>query len=109
MFDTKIAKSSTKKPKIFEYLEIVAPTLPVPIYWKDRDSTVLGANELAVKNIGGKSCSFDVFLGKKVHDFHAKQFADLIAYHDEEVMRVGEILMQEEPIIQLTTGEPKYF
>lgn len=92
---------------ILQYLEIVAPILPAPIYWLDRNGAVLGANEAALKSIGCKSIT--EILGKTSHDFHPPEIARRIVQHDQQVMQTGQTLEQEEPIIDLSTGRTRYY
>jgi PAS domain S-box-containing protein len=98
-------KKTFKKPRILENLEQVAQILPVPIYWLDVNSVVLGGNDLFFKAIGASPKD----LGKTAYDVYPKEIAERIIRHNEEVMEKNEILSQEEPIEDITTGQTKYF
>ena len=90
---------------ILKYLEIVAPILPAPIYWEDRHSRVLGVNQQILDGIG---VSEDI-VGRTIYDFHPYEIAHHIVKHNEEVMRSGKILSQEESIVDVATGETRWF
>lgn len=94
-----------QKRKQLEYLEKLAPSMPGPIYWKDKNSIYLGMNEFTLKVTGIKS--FADFIGKSDYDLWP-QFADQVVSHDQEVMRTGKALHKEEAIT-LPTGEIRYF
>ncbi len=91
--------------KIFEALEIVAPTLPTPVYWHDTEGVVLGINSLCLKAIGATR---DI-VGKTPHEFYPKEVAEHILSHNEHVIKTGEILSQDEPMRDIVTGEVKIF
>lgn len=96
----------TKKAKILEYLKIVAPILPAPIYWENVNSVILGGNEPIFKASG--AMVHDAYVGKTLYELYPET-AEHIKQHNEEVMKTGEILSQEEVISDITTGEIKYF
>ncbi len=91
--------------KILEYLNIVAPLLPAPIYWEDVNSKVLGINQQILDGIGGSS----ELIGKTLYDFYPHAMADYIVKHNNEVMRTEKILSQEESIKDIATGETRWF
>ena len=90
---------------VLDALEIVAPILPVPVYWHDRNGHVLGINELCLKGMG--ITSEDV-IGKTPYDFYPEAVADHILSHHELVMQTEQILSQEEFINNMSTGKPVY-
>lgn len=95
------------KASILKLLEIVAPILPAPIYWEDVNSVLLGGNE-AVFNATGARLA-EAYVGKTLFELYPKEMADYIKRHNEEVMRTGKVLSQEEVIKDISTGETKYF
>jgi|GEM_PF-827468 len=90
---------------LLKALEAVAPYLPTPIYWHDTSGRVLGINEHCLKAIGTSR----EIIGKTPYEFYPKEIAEYILNHNEQVMRTGEILSQEEMIRDITTGQVKYF
>jgi len=97
----------TKKAKILELLKIVAPILPAPIYWEDTNSVLLGGNGPVIKATGALVA--EAYVGKTLFELYPEDMAAHIKRHNEEVMRTGNILSQEEMIRDITTGEIKYF
>lgn len=97
----------TRKSGVLKYLEILAETLPISLYWEDVNSVVLGGNESVLKAIGAKSIK--EVIGKTLYEFHSYEVADKIVQHNNEVMRTEKVLSQEEMITDITTGEVKYF
>lgn len=65
-----MTKKPTEPAKILQYLEIVAPILPTPVYWEDINSTILGANPLVLNAVGFSS--FDQYVGKSLYDIYSK-------------------------------------
>jgi signal transduction histidine kinase len=93
--------------EVFLALEKVSSFIPAPIYWEDVNSTIIGANEHVLSAVGLQSLSD--YIGKTLYELYPKEMADAIKLHNEEVMRTGKILSQEEAIVDITTGETKYF
>jgi two-component system aerobic respiration control sensor histidine kinase ArcB len=91
----------------FKALEQVCSFVPMPIYWEDRNGIIVGANKFVLPAVGLKS--LDNYIGKSLYERYSKEMADTIKLHNEKVMETGEILSQEESIIDVTTGEKKYF
>ncbi|MCC2667039.1 MAG: hypothetical protein K0S63_955 [Gammaproteobacteria bacterium] len=91
---------------IFKSLEAVCAVLPVPFYWMGADGTVLGLNDRCLEGMGAASAE-DV-IGKTPYDFYPSETAELILKHNQEVIRTGETLSQEERIEDITTGQVKY-
>lgn len=96
-----------KKAKILDYLEIVAPILPAPIYWVDTNGASLGANDLVLKAIGLKS--YNDLRGKTPYEYYSKDLADRVVKHIKEVVKVKKILSCEDEIIDVTTGKVRFF
>lgn len=96
----------SKKYKIFEDLEKIAPIIPAPIYWLSCDNILLGANQAALKMIGAKS--FEEIIGKKAYDVYPKEMAEHIIQHDRLVMSEKKVMSQEESTKNVVTGEIGY-
>ncbi|KTC85740.1 PAS domain-containing hybrid sensor histidine kinase/response regulator [Legionella drozanskii] len=96
-----------KKARILELLKIVAPILPAPIYWEDVNSVLLGGNEAVFAATGAMLA--EAYVGKTLFELYPADMAAHIKHHNEEVMRTGKVLAQEEAIRDIATGELKYF
>lgn len=99
--------SGFTKEQVFEKLKTYASSVPIGIYWLDVDNKVLGANKQVVAGIGGKDV--EDFIGKTPYEFYPHDIAEHIVKHNIEVMRIGKVLSQEESIVDVTSGETKYF
>lgn len=97
--------AANKKYNILELLDIIAPILPVPVYWHDTTGVVLGINDQCLKAIGASR----KIVGKRPYDFYPKDVADHILEHNKVVMKTEQILSQEEKIEDITTKQVKYF
>ena len=93
--------------EIFDALKLVSSFIPTPIYWEDTNSVILGANKHVLTAVGLKS--LDDYIGKNLYELYPKEIADNIKIHNEQVMRKGKILSQEEYIKDISTGEIKYY
>lgn len=93
--------------EIFEALELVSSFIPAPLYWEDVNSVILGANQYVIKAAGLKS--LNEYVGKSLYELYPKKMADAIKSHNDEVMRSGKRLFQDEIIADITTGELRYF
>jgi two-component system aerobic respiration control sensor histidine kinase ArcB len=96
-----------KEKDIFALLKVMAPILPAPIYWEDKDSNLLGGNEAVFKATG--AMLEEAYVGKNLFELYPADMAEKIKRHNEEVMRTGKILSQEEVIRDIATNELKYF
>lgn len=96
-----------KEDNILKLLEIVTPIIPAPIYWENVDSILLGGNDAVIKGTG--AMRHEAYVGKSLYELYPKDMAEHIKIHNEEVMRTGKVLAQEEAIEDITTGEFKYF
>jgi PAS domain S-box-containing protein len=102
----KISLELHLKPRpysIMQALELVAPILPAPVYWHDREGAVLGLNDSCLKVMG--ALSREDIIGKTPYDFYPKKTADIIWNHSKKVILTGGTLSQEEEIHSITTGE----
>ena len=88
-------------------LEQFSSIIPAPIYWEDVNSVILGANKHVLQGAG--VTSLDQYIGKTLYELYPTAMADVIKSHNEEVMRTGELLSQEEMITEISTGKIKYF
>ena len=95
-----------EKLRTLEDIKKMTDILPAPIYWIDVNSVILGANEAVKEGIGVSH--LNEYVGKSLHELYPKEMADHIKRHNEEVMRTGKKLIQEEPIID-KKGNLKYF
>ena len=87
------------KLKLLEDMHKIISLLPAPIYWEDVNSIILGANDYIIEELGIRS--LNDYIGKSLHELYPKEMADHIKWHNEEVMRTGQILSQEEAIIDM--------
>ena len=99
-------ESKNDRAKILDALELVAESIPVPMAWTNKDTVVLGVNERGLKTIG---TSREAYVGKSVFEIYPHDMALIIKKHDEEVIRTGKIMQQEEAVTNITTGETMYF
>jgi len=95
------------KAKMIELLKIVTPILPAPIYWEDVNSLLLGGNEAVFSATGAMLA--EAYVGKTLFELYPADMAAHIKQHNEQVMRTGKTLSQEEAIRDISTGELKYF
>ena len=96
-----------RKSNILMMLEKFSALIPTPLYWEDRDSVILGANNHVLQGAG--ITSLDQYVGKTLYELYPKEMADHIKQHNEEVMRTGKTLSQEESIKDISSGKIKYF
>lgn len=87
-------------------IEETAEIFPAPLYWEDVNHVVLGGNRALFQATGGEK---QLFIGKTPYDFYPKAMADHIVEHNKKVMLTGKTLSQEEAILDIKTGEYKYF
>ncbi len=78
-------------------LENVITHIPCAVFWKDRDSVFLGANEQCARNLGLPSPRD--LVGKTDHDLHlSRQEADFYVQCDRQVMATGLPLLNIEEV-----------
>lgn len=70
----------------FSFREILKQ-MPGHLYWKDKNSILLGCNTHNWQDFGLKS--LDEFIGKTDYDLFPQEQAEKIQQHDREVMRTG--------------------
>ena len=79
-----------------QMLQMVMDTIPVRIFWKNKDSVCLGCNRLFAEDAGLKSP--EEIVGKTDYDLGWREQAELYRKDDMEVMRSGKSkLGYEEP------------
>ncbi|WP_455222246.1 PhnD/SsuA/transferrin family substrate-binding protein [Kaarinaea lacus] len=77
-------------------LQHVLDTIPVRVFWKDKNSVYLGCNKLFAHDAGLKSP--DDLIGKTDYDMGWKEQAELYRNDDQKVMQLGKPkLNYEEP------------
>ncbi len=94
------------KDKIFDALKTFVVFIPVSTFWLDVDSVFVGANKSAVTVIGTRSV--DDIIGKTAYDLYPHDMSDKIVKNNQEVIKTGKTLSQEETIRDIATGETKY-
>lgn len=70
--------------KVKQQLEYIINTLPVHIYWLDKNNTFLGCNTQQAKTIGLKSSQ--KIIGKTIYNFQTKENADVIIKNNNKIM-----------------------
>jgi|GEM_PF-376420 len=93
--------------KAFEQLEMIAQIIPIPFFWFDVSSVVLGGNELVAKALGGKSIKD--FIGKTPYEYYPYDIADGIVQANKKILATGKVFSQDESIKDAATGKFKYF
>jgi PAS domain S-box-containing protein len=79
-----------------QMLQLVLDTIPVRVFWKDRDSVFIGCNSLFAKDAG--LTSPEEIVGKTDYELGWKEQADLYRSDDALVIKTGEAkLYYEEP------------
>ncbi|MEO1299748.1 MAG: PAS domain S-box protein, partial [Cyanobacteria bacterium J06636_16] len=89
------------------FIQTVLDTVPLPVFWKDRNSVILGCNQQLVKTLGLQSA--DEIIGRD--DFACSNSeTDAHAYHqdDQWVMASGEPKLDIEETLTLQTGEQRW-
>ena len=90
-----------------KFLETYASIIPVPVYWVDKDSRVLGANKAVLDEI---ECDMlEEIIGKTPYDLYPHELADKIVKHNKEVFKTKKTLEQEERINVLKTGKMRHY
>jgi hypothetical protein len=98
----------TKLPKIIEYLELVAPYIPMAIYWGDpKTKTVWGANDICLELMGAAKPE-DV-IGKNPFEYYPKEIATEVVSHVTEAVKQRQAVTKETHIKDITTGADRYF
>lgn len=88
------------------YLQNVIAVLPGNIYWKNRQGIYLGCNDNAAHLVG--LASGKEVVGKRLHDFVDKKYADAIEENDEKIMSSNKEETLEENAFD-TKGNPAVY
>ena len=102
-----VAADINRTPKIIKYLKVIAPAMPINIYWADKNHIVLGGNELALRALGRNSHA-DV-VGKSIYELYPAEVASTMARHNDDVISTGNAIKDEEAIQDLATGKMRYY
>jgi len=95
-----------KTPKMFTYLEAIAPLIPAPIFWLDIDGVTIGANDLTFKVVGATP---EKILNKGPYDYYPKEIADMVMQNIQKVVQEKRTVLSEEAIADIETGKVRYF
>jgi PAS domain S-box-containing protein len=87
-----------------DLFDSVLATVPASIFWKDRNSVFLGANEQFARDAGVQSTA--EIIGKSDYDFSwTKEEADFYRQCDQKVMDTGEPMLDIEETQQQANGK----
>lgn len=89
-----------------ETLALVIDALPVRLFWKDRESRVIGCNMLYARDCGAERPE-DV-IGKTDYFFHHGEQARAFRIDDAQVMASGESKLGIIEQLTLDTGETRW-
>ena len=96
-----------KKHPIFEFLEKLAPLMPIAFYWLDRNGTLLGGNELV--NKVSISRSVKKIIGRKYSDILPMELAEKIEKNIKFVVDSGKTTENEEVLTDWKTKKARYY
>ncbi|MGD1932142.1 MAG: PAS domain S-box protein [Leptolyngbyaceae cyanobacterium] len=90
-----------------QFAQAVLDTIPLPVFWKDRNSVFLGSNQPLLEAIGLSSAA--ELIGKTDFDFAATQ-ANAIHYRadDQATMTSGEAQLGIEETLMASEGEQRW-
>lgn len=84
---SEIIESHVRQQKdVHIQLQAVLDSLPLRIFWKDREGTYLGANQLYLQDMG---CDRKALIGRKDNDFAWQKRAQITMADDRSVMESG--------------------
>src|SRR5208283_31841 len=97
-----------KKHPIFEFLDKLAPLMPIAFYWLDREGRIVGANELCNTTV---SESPDKILGKKYSEIYPldPELVEKIEKNIKFVIDTGKTTVNEEVLNDLTAKKIRYY
>ncbi|BDY13607.1 PAS domain-containing sensor histidine kinase [Hydrogenimonas cancrithermarum] len=83
--------------------ESIINTLPIRIFWKDRNFRYLGANRLFLQDLGIET--LDEILGKEDFTLLKSETAEICRRGDLEILHTGRDMYGEEEVIYTHTGK----
>lgn len=95
------------KPKIFSDLERIAPLIPAPLLWTDKNYVALGCNDLVLEAVGVTSA--EELIGKDPREYLSSDILNMAIKNANQVLRKKKLLVFEEPVNDVITGEIRYF
>lgn len=99
--ERKVAEEQLRRQQAL--LQNVIKHIPCAVFWKDRHSVFLGANELCARNLGLQSPA--ELVGKTDYDMHIeRKDADFYVQCDHQVMATGEPLLHVEEVQHRADG-----
>jgi len=84
-------------------LKLVLDTIPIGVFWKDKDLTYLGCNNSFARLIGIESA--DSIVGKKDHEILDNELARSYNIIDGEILKTGRAKLNYEDQMFLPTGK----
>jgi PAS domain S-box-containing protein len=99
--DQKLAEQNLEEAQAF--LKTVLDTSPLPLFWKDRNSSFLGYNQRFIEFLN--LAHPDQLLGKTDYDIVPSEYAELYRADDRWVMETGASKLGIEETIVLGDGE----
>ena len=97
-----------EKEPIFEYLETIAELIPAGFFWLDPKGRAMGCNTLCAKGVGALNKAD--LIGQTPYEMYKnKTIADGIQEVLDKVLQTGETQQTEDVIVDITTGELKYY
>jgi signal transduction histidine kinase len=98
------------RAKLFDELERIAPLMPTPIYWLDKNYVIMGGNDVCLNAIGSNSKNFsEVLAAKTYYDYYPKKIADELTESIRVVLETNQATKTEERIVDVTTGKFRYY
>ena len=99
--DQKLAEQNLEEAQAF--LKTVLDTSPLPLFWKDPNSSFLGYNQRFIEFLN--LANPDELLGKTDYDIVPPEYAELYRADDRWVMETGSSKLGIEEAIVLGDGE----
>lgn len=93
--------------RAFNELAITAKIIAMPFYWLDANHRLLGANDLAIAALGGKTV--DDVIGKTCYGAYSNNIIQTMLSHHQEVMSSGKTVVVEEIVNDNTVETTRYY
>jgi len=74
-----------------QMLQLIMDTIPMSVFWKDKDSVYLGCNKAFIKEAGFSDV--DEIVGKTPHDLFDPEMASSLIDHDQQVITTNQPLL----------------